>query len=198
MYDTYYLWLDFETTGLDEFKDKVIEVAAILTDDGFRELQVVNQLISLPPGYAHWEEWSDKFVVDMHKKSGLYKDWNAAVAGGTATNYLDAEDLICDMLPVGGKVILAGSGVSHFDFRFIRRYMPALAERLFWCPLDVGQIEEWLKVSGRKNCTYDEMKPSERARKTHRALDDIRYHLDEGRFYMSIFGHLPMFEVENG
>lgn len=185
-----YLWLDLETTGLDPAHDHILEVAAILTDDDFTEIECVHELVALPDGFLHWTEWTNAFVDNMHRKSGLFDDWNTALEAGKLSKTYAVEDNLIDLIFHCEKVVLAGSGVSHFDFRFLREHMPRLAEKLFWCPLDVGQIEEWLRVSSQTHMTFDAVTSGARERKTHRAMDDIRYHLDEGRYYKMLFKEL--------
>ena len=189
--NNYYLFVDLETTGLDPEYDCILEYAMILTDGSFTEIHRWNELVALPEGYVHWNEWAKDVVIKMHEKSGLTKDWSESSSNkynvyvNDRAVDIDLEDLKFEHC--WDNLILAGSGVSHFDMRFLRKHMPSVFKHLHWCPLDVGQIEEWLKISWRENCTYDAVTPGARERKTHRAMDDIAYHLDEARYYVNLF-----------
>lgn len=183
---THYLWLDLETTGLELSRDRIMEVAAIFTGTDLVELG--RNHIVLPLDDIGWERLrGNPFVLGMHAKSGLLaecaerKDVDGH-ALHTADRYL--ADLIGRLVPAGveANIRLAGSGVSHFDLAFVRRWMPRTMEHLDWRPFDVGQMEEWFLHCGLP--TYDDVHPGEKARKTHRAMDDIEYHLDEARWYV--------------
>ena len=62
------LWLDLEMTGLDPVNDRILEVAAIVTDWDFNELgsyeAVVNQPDSVLDGMDEW-------CTTQHGASGL-------------------------------------------------------------------------------------------------------------------------------
>lgn len=192
--NNYYLFVDLETTGLDPEYDHILEYAMILTDGSFKKVETWGALVDLPSDYNHWNEWADDIVAKMHEKSGLTKDWEDAGRDKYSIYIADRDlDIVLDEFEKDynwDNLILAGSGVSHFDMRFLRKHMPAVFKHLHWCPLDVGQIEEWLKVSGQTHLTYDAVTPGARERKTHRAMDDISYHLDEARYYKGLFFEL--------
>jgi oligoribonuclease (3'-5' exoribonuclease) len=193
---TYYLWLDLETTGLDD-EDEIVEVAVILTGDAprFDELGRYSTAVEITAtGIARLE--ANEFVTAMHKTSGLYD----VLARRSLDHVFDPDVESLPSLKVAdyavaqtiathlgvkhrGTVHLAGSGVSHFDLRRVVKGMPQTAGWLHWRPLDVGQLEEWRKLLGHE--TFDQAFPAQAERKTHRAADDIAYHLDEARWYLS-------------
>ncbi len=182
MSDDLYLWLDLETTGL-EVDAEIVEVAAILTrfnGTGFDQLGRYHAVRALT-GKVY--DRMGKFVRDMHAGTGLLTEM------ATAPQHLSQIDeglaaMMKSRLNDAGRgtVHLAGSGVSHFDLAHVKRLMPVTAGWLHWRPLDVGQLEEWRKLQGLP--TYDEANPEEAARKTHRAMDDIAYHVDEAQWYL--------------
>lgn len=176
------LWIDLETTGTDENEDEddILEVGVILTE-GFN-LTVLEERAyvvhsDLAVGVIAGEGAIppiDPFVVDMHHKNGLWKD-----SDEQGRPVKEVEQLLIEMLDlhgVGSKVALGGSGVGHFDRRFIAAKMPRLAERLTFWPLDVGVLRRFFR-----HCHAGDGWPSQEA-KTHRALDDIQLHLREYRF----------------
>lgn len=68
-----------------------------------------------------------------------------------------------------------GSGVAHFDRKYIEHYLPRFSARLTWWPYDVGVMRRMYELAGVP------WSPSYEA-KTHRALDDARAHAEEFRY----------------
>lgn len=176
-----YLWLDLETTGSDENVHHIIEIGAIITND---KLEFIDDWWTIvnPPSWAGM----DDVVVRMHIKSGLlatFEDygndsWDIAQADGMIVEWLKGNGAL-----QGGKIILAGSGVGHFDRRFIRKYMPLLEKRLTFAPFDVGQVRRFLTLAGVVGRPKDDPK-------THRALKDAEEHLAEARKFIEWFREL--------
>jgi len=183
MNDNLYLWLDLETTGLEP-DASIVEVAAILTrfnGTGFDELGRYHGVCKLTGALY---DQIGAFVRGMHLKSGLLAEMT--ISGMTLADHdVDLAKMLRDRLVESdaGHVHLAGSGVSHFDLAHVKRLMPCTAAWLHWRPLDVGQLEEWRKLQGLP--TFDEANPDQAARKTHRAMDDIAYHVDEAQWYLA-------------
>lgn len=184
---THYLWCDLETTGLDPELDSLCEVAVILTGDGpgFDEVARAAWVVAEHPEAAKRIAGAP-FVAQMHERSGL----RAAMAARNDTHTVAAIDAALNRFLSAhlgtkhrGEVHLAGSGVSHFDLRRVLAWLPQSAAWLHWRPLDVGQLEEWRRLA--KMATFDEAWPEQAVRKTHRAADDIAYHLDEARWYLA-------------
>lgn len=179
---TPYLFLDLETAGLAH-DAPIFEVACILTrfTDAFHELDRYRAAVRW---HDSFDDVLETFARDMHETSGLLAEMRER---GLALTLIDSviATMLDDHLPASskGRVHLAGSGVSHFDLRRVQDQMPKTAAWLHWRPLDVGQLEEWRKLTGRHR-TYDEAHPNEAKRKTHRAMDDIAYHLDEANWYL--------------
>lgn len=166
------LWLDLETTGVDESKDSIIEVGAVLTDLELTELDSYSMLVR-PTDMALGRLYRNEIVRGMHTDNGLLD----ALSGPDDLPRIGQVDhRIVDWLvdlTTGKRAILAGSGVGHFDRRFIKAHMPQLDQRLtHWC-IDVGVIRRFFhQVTG---STFTP--PA----KNHRALDDVYGHLEEGR-----------------
>ena len=79
--------------------------------------------------------------------------------------------------------MLAGSGVGHFDRRFLAAHTPTI-ERAFWYPvLDVGVMRRMLQYAGRE----DLVPPLPESGKAHRALADARFALECCREYVDMF-----------
>ena len=168
------VWLDMEMTGLDPERERIIEVATILTDGNLTEIATGPELVIHQSDeiLAGMDDWNKKH----HGASGLV----ARVKESTVTvGDAEAQTLAFINAHVGAKdrPVLAGNSI-HQDRRFIRRYMPALEKRLHYRMVDVSTIKElarrWYPAIVAKQPQKHE---------THRALDDIRESLDELRFY---------------
>lgn len=159
-----WLWLDVETTGLDEHAGQLLEVAAAVVDDGalgsFEIIESVEAVI-LPAA----EMVMDPYVRAMHTKNGLLQ----AIAMGHGMALGDADEMIRafvdQYLPPGEKVILAGDSV-HFDQRWIKAHLPGLAERLHHRVFDVTTLRQMARVWGPG---FESTKSDK-----HRALYDVQ------------------------
>jgi oligoribonuclease len=168
------VWLDMEMTGLDPERERIIEMATILTDGNLTELATGPDLVIHQDDavLAAMDDWNKKH----HGASGLIERVRSStVSDGDA----EAQTLAFINAHAGAKdrPVLAGNSI-HQDRRFIRRYMPALEKRLHYRMVDVSTIKElarrWYPAVVAKQPPKKE---------THRALDDIRESLDELRFY---------------
>ncbi len=168
------VWLDMEMTGLEPDRERIIEVATILTD---------GQLVEIAAGPDLVIHQSDELLAAMddwnkthHGASGLTERVRASTISEA-----DAEQQILAFLNahVTGKdrPVLAGNSI-HQDRRFIRRYMPALEKRLHYRMVDVSTIKElarrWYPGAIAKQPSKND---------SHRALDDVRESIAELRFY---------------
>lgn len=168
------VWLDMEMSGLDPAKERIIEIATILTDGQLTEIAVGPDLVIHQPDeiIAGMDDWNRKH----HGASGLID----RVKASTVTE-AEAEAATLDFIKqhVGAKdrPVLAGNSI-HQDRRFIRRYMPALDTRLHYRMVDVSTIKELAR-----RWYPGALSALPRKATAHRALDDIRESIDELRFY---------------
>jgi oligoribonuclease len=168
------VWLDMEMTGLDPERERIIEVATILTDGQLNEIAIGPELVIHQPEevLAAMDDWNKSH----HGASGLIE----RVRGSTITDAQAEEQTIAfinEHVSAKERPVLAGNSI-HQDRRFIRRYMPALEKRLHYRMVDVSTIKElarrWFPAAIAK---------AKAKKETHRALDDIRESIDELRFY---------------
>lgn len=181
------LWLDLETTGDAPHADSILEVGAVLTDWNMDELWNVNMVVNFPNKIYLADEYDPGYgiprpVWDMHTVNGLWRDCNAA----TYTLY-DVDATIAytiNRLSFDKPVYLAGSGVSHFDIRFIQHYLPTTLAHLKRYSsktvptADIGCMRRFVELT----CPEITV-PDFKSRLTHRAIDDVRDHLDEARWW---------------
>lgn len=164
-------WFDLETTGNRE-DDAIVEVGFVLTDRDFR-VEFADSFVVLPTNWQRLRERMAPVVVDMHTKNGLLEDipegWNIT----------DVDTEIAKVLNHYGKgnhIPLAGSGVAHFDRKYIRREMVETDALLSYWAYDIGAVRRFLKW-------WEVPTPGSELRqaKTHRALDDIYEHIAEAK-----------------
>jgi oligoribonuclease len=162
-------WLDMEMTGLDVQKEVIIEVAAIVTDLNFKELDTFETVVKQPQKYL---ESMDAWNTEHHKKSGL----TAKVPLGMEPDQVEAK--LCDMVKKHfpdpkDKPVLAGNSIMQ-DRLFIDKYMTDFSSRLHYRMVDVSS---W-KVIINNKFKYVYHKANK-----HRALEDIRESIQELRHY---------------
>ncbi|MFS0884980.1 exonuclease domain-containing protein [Aeromicrobium sp. 179-A 4D2 NHS] len=182
-----FLVTDIEATGLDENLDGLLEIACIGVNRDLEELFRYRSLIKPTP--AHWERLlANQFVYDMHKANGLIAELEAGMAADTlpaiSTVANDLADLVLAHYDINDKPKLAGSGVSHYDSRFLNPGMPALMNLLEPAPRRASDI-------GYSRILFHDLTgidlTSVNEDKTHRAMDDVECHLAEYRAFRDLF-----------
>ena len=167
------LWVDLEMTGLDPTKDRIVEVAAIMTDWDFNELgrfesgvrQNEQELRTL----FEANEWA---MARPENTNELIELSLASPSEQEVQTQLLA--FIAKYVPNGEIVLLAGNSI-HCDRGFIKQWWPQVDQRLHYRMLDVSA---WKVVMQAKFAMQFPKK------ETHRALDDIQESIDELKFYL--------------
>lgn len=168
------LWLDMEMSGLDPAKERVLEIATIVTDAALEIVGVGPELVIHQSDeiLAAMDGWN----TEHHGASGLTDKVRAsevdeASAEAQTLAFVDAHFGARD------RPVLCGNSI-HQDRRFIRRYLPAFDARLHYRMVDVSTVKElarrWFPAELTKQPPKNE---------SHRALDDIRESIAELRFY---------------
>ncbi|OZC76256.1 oligoribonuclease [Rhodococcus sp. 06-462-5] len=168
------VWIDCEMTGLDLSKDKLIEIAALVTDS---ELNILGEGVDI---VIHADDDAlanmPAVVTDMHAKSGLTDE----VRASTVT-LEEAEQRVLayikEHVPVAGTVPLAGNSIAT-DRGFISRDMTALDTYLHYRMIDVSSIKE---LSRRWYPRIYYGQPAKGL--AHRALADIKESIKELQYY---------------
>ncbi|RUR42506.1 oligoribonuclease [Vreelandella populi] len=170
------VWIDLEMTGLDPEKERIIEVATLVTD---ADLNVVAEgpviAVKQPDSLlAQMDEWNQK----THGESGLIARVKASQADTSK-----AEQQTLDFLSqyvVAGSSPMCGNSI-HQDRRFLEREMPALWSFFHYRNLDVSSVKELAK----------RWNPGALAgfskRNVHLAMEDIKESIAELAHYRSTF-----------
>lgn len=163
-------WIDLEMTGLDVKKEVIIEVAAIITNLDFHELDHYSAIVKQPQNFLdNMDDWNKTH----HKDSGLL----AKIPNGLSPEKVE-DDLIAladRYFPKKEPVILAGNSIAT-DRLFIEKYFTRFTNQLHYRMLDVTAWkilfnEKYNKVFKKTN--------------RHRAVDDIKESIKELQFYTS-------------
>jgi oligoribonuclease len=182
------VWIDCEMTGLDLGKDKLIEVAALVTDP---ELNVLGDGVDLVihADDAALESMPD-VVRDMHAKSGLTDEVRRSVV-----TMAEAEEAVLayvkEHVPNPRTAPLCGNSIAT-DRGFLARDMPTLDNHLHYRMIDVSSIKELARR------WYPRVYFGQPAKGlAHRALADIRESIRELEYYRrTIFVPRPGPDVE--
>ena len=171
------VWIDLEMTGLDSQKDRILEIATIITDGQLNEVAQGPVLaISCPEeNLAQMNDW----VKETHGKSGLLDKVRASTI---SLEQAEAEtyDFIASYC-IEKKAILAGNSVWNDKF-FMVHYMPTIINYLHYRILDVSSIKNAIV----RWYPRDEKTVFPKSN-THRALEDIRESIAELKYYRTNF-----------
>ncbi len=168
------LWVDLEMTGLDPDKDRILEVAAIVTDWDFNEIATYEGIVKV----------SERLIKRRMKVGKDFWDKNPEARDGLLQQNrfgFSAKKIEKELLGFLKEhfdpklpVLLAGNSI-HQDRRFIVNEWPKLNARLHYRMLDVSAWKVVMEGKFKKKF----MKPEE-----HRALGDIRGSIMELQYYL--------------
>jgi oligoribonuclease len=182
------VWVDCEMTGLDLGKDKLIEVAALVTDPN---LNVLGDGVDL---VIHADDAAldamPEIVREMHAKSGLTEEVRRSVV-----TMAEAEEAVLayvkEFVPNPRTAPLCGNSIAT-DRGFLARDMPAFDSYLHYRMIDVSSMKELARR------WYPRVYFGQPAKGlAHRALADIKESIRELEYYRrTIFVPLPGPDVE--
>ena len=166
------VWIDCEMTGLDPERDRLLEIATIITN---YDLEIIDRgpVLAIRQSAARlaaMDAWNRR----THKKSGLLdrvrnEGVTVAEAQRVTLNFIKR---YC----YAQTAPLCGNSIGQ-DKRFIARYMPQLHDFLHYKVVDVSSIKvlvtEW----------YGGRHVSPPKKELHRALDDIEESIAELAWY---------------
>lgn len=177
--DTKLVWIDLEMTGLDPDKERIIEMASIVTDS---ELNIVAEgpviAVHQPDSLL---DAMDEWCTTTHGASGLTDRVKKSTTTEAQAEQETIEFLKKHVAP--GQSPLCGNSIGQ-DRRFLVKYMPELEAFFHYRNLDVSTIKE-LARRWRPDVLDGVTKKG-----SHLALDDIRDSINELRHYRETFFRL--------
>ncbi|EON93804.1 oligoribonuclease [Marinobacter lipolyticus SM19] len=170
------VWIDLEMTGLDPEKERIIEMATIVTDS---ELNVVAEgpVIAIHQSDSLLDAM-DEWCTKTHGENGLTQRVKDSKVSEREAELETLEFLKQYLEP--GKSPLCGNSIGQ-DRRFLVKYMPELEGFFHYRNLDVSTIKE-LARRWRPDVLAGVQKKG-----SHLALDDIRDSINELRHYRENF-----------
>ncbi|MBV8658697.1 MAG: oligoribonuclease [Burkholderiales bacterium] len=170
------IWLDMEMTGLEPDRDRIIELAIVITDGNLETVaegpvMVVHQPDSILDAMDDWNK-------NTHGKSGLIDRVKAAT-----TNEADVAarmiEFIGEHVPKGASPMCGNT--IHQDRRFMNRWMPTLEDWFHYRNLDVSTLKELCKR------WKPEIAKGLTKSGKHEALADIYDSINELKYYREHF-----------
>ncbi|MFC0252766.1 oligoribonuclease [Massilia consociata] len=170
------VWVDMEMTGLDPDNDRIIEVAAVVTDADLN-------IIAEGPVFAiHQSDETldkmDNWNKGTHGKSGLID----RVRASTVTEAQAELELIAFLRQYvpANKSPMCGNSICQ-DRRFMARGMPKLEAFFHYRNLDVSTLKELCRR------WKPELASGFKKHQKHTALADIVESIEELRYYREHF-----------
>lgn len=170
------VWIDLEMTGLDPEKERIIEMATLVTDSDLN-LIAEGPVIAVKQSDALLDAM-DEWCTRTHGETGLTQRVRESRTSEAEAEQQTLAFLKEHMGP--GQSPLCGNSIGQ-DRRFLVEYMPELEAFFHYRNLDVSTIKE-LARRWRPDVLEGVKKKG-----THLALDDIRDSIDELRHYRDHF-----------
>jgi oligoribonuclease len=170
------VWLDCEMSGLDPEKERLLELAVVVTNADLSvriegPVWVIHQTDAVLDGMDAWNKGT-------HGKSGLVDKVRASTVSEAQA---EAECLafLAKYVPKNGSP-MCGNTISQ-DRRFLVKYMPKLEAFFHYRCLDVSTLKELAKRW--KPAVYSSFKKQQK----HTALADVHESIDELVHYRTHF-----------
>ena len=170
------IWIDLEMTGLSPERDRIIEIATVVTD---KDLNIL----------------AEGPVVAIHQSDALLDgmdEWNTRQHGGSGLTERVRQSVVSEaQAEVATLAFLrqwAPAGVSPMcgnsicqDRRFLANYMPDLQAFFHYRNLDVSTLKELVQR------WKPELADGFKKRGSHLAMDDIHDSIRELEYYRKVF-----------
>jgi len=159
-------------TGLDPVEDRILEVAAIVTDWDLKELATYEAVKQVGPNLVKKRMVGEFWEIHSDVRDSLVAQNKDGKNGRTVENEL--LEFIDKWFPKDERVILAGNSI-HQDRKFIVNEWSRLDKRLHYRMLDVSAWKVVFEHKFKKKFAKPE---------AHRALSDIRGSIEELAYYL--------------
>lgn len=171
-----FIWIDLEMTGLNPNKDKIIEIATVVTDHELEIIETGPELVIHQSDEImdNMDNWCKKY----HGKSGLT---NKVIK--SKITELEAETITLNFLKQHvneNTSPMCGNSICQ-DRRFLSNYMPKLESFFHYRNLDVSSLK--ILASTWAPGIYKKIKKNT----NHRALDDVLESIAELKLYKNEF-----------
>ena len=170
------VWIDLEMTGLYPDRDRIIEVAVIVTDPQLT-LRIEGPVFAVHQSDATLDAM-DAWNKGTHGRSGLVDRVKASTV-----DEAEAEAQIIAFLKQyvpAGKSPMCGNSICQ-DRRFLANYMPKLEAFFHYRNLDVSTLKELARR------WKPDIMAGFRKAQAHTALADIQESIDELVYYREHF-----------
>ena len=173
------IWIDLEMTGLNPLKDRILEIAVVVTD---KELNVIaeGEAIAIHQPTEILEKMDD-WNTEHHTNSGL---WTRVEDSGISVK--DAEQMTLEFLREHVDIHsspMCGNSICQ-DRRFLAKWMPTLENYFHYRQIDVSSIKELFRRWNPK--VLDGLQKQG----NHLALDDVKESIEELKYYRQFMGEL--------
>ncbi len=167
------VWMDLEMTGLDPERERILEIAVVVTDADLEVVATGPDLILHQPEalLAGMDSWN----TEHHGSSGLTEE-----SRRSRVEEAEAEERVLSFLRplvVAQSSPLCGNSI-HQDRRFLRRYLPRLEAWFHYRNLDVSTVKELAR-----RWYPDLLAQAPEKESGHRALADTLDSIAELRWY---------------
>ncbi|MGS5088208.1 oligoribonuclease [Hydrogenophaga sp. A37] len=170
------IWLDCEMSGLDPEKERLLEIAVVITGPNLEPrvegpVLVIHQSDAVLSAMDNWNKGT-------HGKSGLIDKVKAST--------LNEDEAAAELLAFIGKYVpkngspMCGNSIGQ-DRRFLVKYMPKLEAYFHYRNLDVSTLKELAKR------WRPEVYGSFKKHQKHTALADVHESIDELVHYRTHF-----------
>lgn len=170
------IWLDCEMTGLDPERDRLLEIAVIVTSADL-SVRVEGPVLVIHQSDAQLA-LMDAWNQGTHGKSGLVDK----VKASTVTEAAAEQALLAFLKQHApkGVVPMCGNSIGQ-DRRFLVKYMPQLEAFFHYRNIDVSTLKELAKR------WRPELVKAFKKQQKHTALADVHESIDELVFYRQNF-----------
>jgi len=170
------IWLDMEMTGLDPDRDRIIEIAVVITDAKLDTVAESPVLVVHQPDAVL--QAMDQWNKDTHGRSGLIEKVKASQLSEAAAAAQMLE-FVKQYVPARTSP-MCGNSICQ-DRRFMARHMPQLEAYFHYRNLDVSTLKE-LARRWKPDLAKGVVKNGK-----HEALADIYESIAEMKYYRDNF-----------